>query len=67
LLQISLHRHRKYITMMLPLTSPFDINRQGESQNSPPAKAAAAKPAAASAAQVYYHDASVDFTILHQS
>jgi hypothetical protein len=57
--------------MMLPLTSPFDINRQGESQNSPPAKAKAAKAkpaaAAASASQVYHHDASVDFTILHQS
>jgi hypothetical protein len=53
--------------MMLPLTSPFDINRQGESQNSPPAKAKAAKAkpaaAAASASQVYHHDASVDFTI----
>jgi hypothetical protein len=45
--------------MMLPLTSPFDINRQGESRNSPQAKAAKAKPAAAaaSALQVYYHDA----------
>jgi len=55
--------------MMLPLTSPFDINRQGESQNSRPAKAAKAKPAAAaaSASQVYHRDASVDFTILHQS
>jgi hypothetical protein len=55
--------------MMLPLTSPFNINRQSESQNSPPATAAAAKPAAAaaSASQVYHHDASVDFTIRHQS
>jgi hypothetical protein len=51
--------------MMLPLTSPFDINRQGESQNSRLAKAAKATPdaAAASASQVYHHDASVDFTI----
>jgi len=57
--------------MMLPLTSPFDISRQGESQNSPPAKAKAAKAkpaaAAASASQVYHRDASVDITILHQS
>ena len=51
--------------MLLSLTSPFDINQQGESQNSPPAKAKAAKPAAAaaSASQVYHHDAFVDFTI----
>jgi hypothetical protein len=65
MLQIIMHLHRRYITMMLPLTSPFNINRQDGSQKSPPATAAAAKPAAAaaSASQVYYHDASVDFTI----
>ena len=63
LLQISLHHHRRYTTMMLPLTSPFDINRQGGSRISPLAEAAETVAAAASAAQVYHHDAFVDFTI----
>jgi hypothetical protein len=52
--------------MLLSFTSRFDIDLQATS-TSPAAKATSAKPAAAdnsaSASQVYYHDASVDFTI----
>jgi hypothetical protein len=51
--------------MLLSLTSRFDFDWQATSTS--PAKATSAKPAAAdksaSASQVYYHDASGDFTI----